>query len=66
MQIRNAIHPDHAKQLDTTALRRKFLIESLFVPNELTLTYSHIDRGAAQWYLIVWRDLGGWHCGFAW
>jgi 4-deoxy-L-threo-5-hexosulose-uronate ketol-isomerase len=44
MEIRNAIHPDHAKQLDTTAIRREFLIETLFIANELTLTYSHIDR----------------------
>jgi 4-deoxy-L-threo-5-hexosulose-uronate ketol-isomerase len=44
MEIRNAIHPDHAKTLDTTAIRREFLIETLFVANELTLTYSHIDR----------------------
>lgn len=44
MQIRNPIHPDHGKQLDTAGLRREFLIETLFAPDELTLTYSHIDR----------------------
>jgi 4-deoxy-L-threo-5-hexosulose-uronate ketol-isomerase len=44
MQIRNAIHPDHAKTLDTEALRREFLIEELFVADQMRLTYSHIDR----------------------
>jgi len=44
MQIRNPIHPDHARALDTADLRREFLIETLFVPGEMTLTYSHIDR----------------------
>ena len=44
MQIRNAIHPDHAKQFDTSELRREFLIEDLFVADQMTLTYSHIDR----------------------
>ncbi|MFY7863959.1 5-dehydro-4-deoxy-D-glucuronate isomerase [Roseateles sp.] len=44
MEIRNPIHPEHAKQLDTAGLRREFLIEKLFVTDELTLTYSHIDR----------------------
>lgn len=44
MQIRQSIHSDHAKQLDTQGLRREFLVEQVFVPNELTMTYSHIDR----------------------
>lgn len=27
MQVRQSIHSDHAKQLDTAGLRREFLIE---------------------------------------
>lgn len=44
IQTRQAIHPDHAQQLDTSGLRREFLIEQLFVEDRMTLTYSHIDR----------------------
>ncbi|ELX2224360.1 5-dehydro-4-deoxy-D-glucuronate isomerase [Yersinia enterocolitica] len=44
MQIRQSIHSDHARQLDTAGLRREFLIENIFVSDEYTMTYSHIDR----------------------
>jgi 4-deoxy-L-threo-5-hexosulose-uronate ketol-isomerase len=44
MDIRQPVHSEHAKTLDTAGLRRHFLVESLFVPNEATLTYSQIDR----------------------
>lgn len=44
MDTRQSIHSDHAKQLDTAGLRREFLVERIFVPDEITMTYSHIDR----------------------
>ncbi|MFL4555897.1 5-dehydro-4-deoxy-D-glucuronate isomerase [Yersinia kristensenii] len=44
MQIRQSIHSDHARQLDTAGLRREFLIENIFVADDYTMTYSHIDR----------------------
>lgn len=44
MQIRQSIHSDHAKQLDTQGLRREFLVEDIFSADRLTMTYSHIDR----------------------
>lgn len=44
MEIRQPIHSEHAKQLDTADLRRHFLIEDMFQQNEINLTYSHIDR----------------------
>lgn len=44
METRQPIHSEHAKTLDSAGLRRHFLVESLFVPDELTLTYSQIDR----------------------
>jgi 4-deoxy-L-threo-5-hexosulose-uronate ketol-isomerase len=44
MQIRQPIHSAHARTLDTSGLREQFLVESLFVPNQATLTYSQIDR----------------------
>jgi 4-deoxy-L-threo-5-hexosulose-uronate ketol-isomerase len=44
LEIRNPIHPDHGKQLDTEGLRKEFLIKGLFEDGKLTLVYSHIDR----------------------
>lgn len=44
MEVRQSIHPEHAKTLDTAALRKAFLIEDVFEENALKLTYSHVDR----------------------
>ncbi|WP_127959117.1 5-dehydro-4-deoxy-D-glucuronate isomerase [Serratia microhaemolytica] len=44
MQIRQSIHSDHAKQLDTQGLRREFLVSEIFSADHVTMTYSHIDR----------------------
>ncbi|MEB6535363.1 5-dehydro-4-deoxy-D-glucuronate isomerase [Pantoea stewartii] len=44
MDIRQSIHSAHANTLDTQGLRDEFLIEKIFVPDDYTLTYSHIDR----------------------
>ncbi|ASN83800.1 5-dehydro-4-deoxy-D-glucuronate isomerase [Pectobacterium carotovorum] len=44
MDVRQSVHSEHAKTLDTTELRKKFLIEQIFTPNQYTMTYSHIDR----------------------
>lgn len=44
MDIRQPIHSDHFKTLDTEGLRRHFLVDGLFKADEATLTYSQIDR----------------------
>ena len=44
MDIRQPIHSEHARTLDTEGLRRHFLVERLFQPDAATLTYSQIDR----------------------
>ena len=44
IDVRNAVHPDHAKGFDTEALRSAFLVEKIFRPGEILLTYSHHDR----------------------
>ncbi|EMN5128492.1 5-dehydro-4-deoxy-D-glucuronate isomerase [Burkholderia contaminans] len=44
MEVRQGIHSEHAKALDTAGLRRHFVIENIFAPDALSLTYSHIDR----------------------
>jgi 4-deoxy-L-threo-5-hexosulose-uronate ketol-isomerase len=44
MDIRQPVHSEHARTLDTAGLRRHFLVEDLFRPEQVTLTYSQIDR----------------------
>nr|WP_068319082.1 5-dehydro-4-deoxy-D-glucuronate isomerase [Pseudovibrio hongkongensis] len=44
MQVRQSIHSEHAKRLDTEGLREEFLVESIFARGTMTMTYSHIDR----------------------
>ncbi|MES2581844.1 MAG: 5-dehydro-4-deoxy-D-glucuronate isomerase [Pseudomonadota bacterium] len=44
MHIRQPVHSEHAKTLDTEGLRRHFLVDDLFVADQATLTYSQIDR----------------------
>jgi 4-deoxy-L-threo-5-hexosulose-uronate ketol-isomerase len=44
MEVRQAINSEYAKTLDTTGLRKEFLVEQVFERDALKLTYSHIDR----------------------
>ncbi|KAA6326449.1 4-deoxy-L-threo-5-hexosulose-uronate ketol-isomerase [termite gut metagenome] len=37
-------HPDDVKRYDTTQLRKAFLVEKLFSPDEILMTYTHNDR----------------------
>ena len=43
-QLRYASHPEDARQYDTARLRRDFLIERLFVGDEVNMVYSMYDR----------------------
>jgi 4-deoxy-L-threo-5-hexosulose-uronate ketol-isomerase len=44
MEIRHPTHPDEFADLDTEALRRRFLVEGMFSPGEVRLVLSHHDR----------------------
>lgn len=44
MDIRQSIHSDHAKTLDTAGIRKEFLVEKIFETDKYTMIYSHIDR----------------------
>lgn len=44
IDIRHNVHPEMARALDSEGLRRHFLIEDLFLPGQIRMTYSHIDR----------------------
>lgn len=43
-ESRYAVSPIETKKMDTNALRSNFLIENLFVPNQVNTTLSHYDR----------------------
>lgn len=43
-ETRYAASPREVKQMNTTELRDEFLIERLFIENEVKLVYSHYDR----------------------
>ena len=44
MELRTAASPKDVKYYTTQRLREEFLIQNLFVPGEIRLVYSHIDR----------------------
>ena len=44
MEIRTAVSPKDVKYYTTDRLREEFLIQNLFIPGELKMVYSHIDR----------------------
>ncbi len=43
-EVRYAAHPEDARHYDTARLRRDFLIERLFVKDEVQMVYSMYDR----------------------
>lgn len=44
LDIRYANHPDDAKKYTTEENRKHYLIDNLFIDDEINLTYSHVDR----------------------
>jgi 4-deoxy-L-threo-5-hexosulose-uronate ketol-isomerase len=44
METRYAHHPEDMKKYTTEELRREFLVETLFEPGQVHLTYTHVDR----------------------
>ncbi len=57
LDIRYSNHPDDSKRYDTEGLRRNYLIERVFVPDEIALTYSHQDRMIAGGAMPVEGEL---------
>jgi 4-deoxy-L-threo-5-hexosulose-uronate ketol-isomerase len=41
---RRACHPEDVKHYDTTRLRKEFLVQNLFVKDEINLSYSQYER----------------------
>jgi 4-deoxy-L-threo-5-hexosulose-uronate ketol-isomerase len=44
IDIRQASHPEAVRAYDTAQLRRHFLVQDLFRPGAVSLTYSHVER----------------------
>lgn len=44
MELRTAASPRDVKHYTTQRLREEFLIHNVFIPDEIKLVYSHIDR----------------------
>lgn len=44
MEYRYANHPEDSKKYTTEELRKHYLVEEIFVNDEIKLTYSHVDR----------------------
>lgn len=44
IDVRHASHPEAVRGYDTEALRRHFLVETVFENGDIRLTYSHYDR----------------------
>ena len=44
MDIRYSAHPNDVKRYTTEELRREFLIENLYRPDQVVAFYSHVDR----------------------
>ncbi|MGN1341132.1 MAG: 5-dehydro-4-deoxy-D-glucuronate isomerase [Oscillospiraceae bacterium] len=57
LDIRYSNHPNDSKHYDTEELRRNYLIEKVFVADEIALTYSHQDRMIAGGAMPVEQEL---------
>lgn len=44
IDVRQVCHPQAIRTFDTEELRRHFLVERMFEPGTLLLTYSHVER----------------------
>jgi 4-deoxy-L-threo-5-hexosulose-uronate ketol-isomerase len=56
-ELRYAAHPDDVKNYDTRKLREEFLIDNLFIQDEISLVYSLYDRYIVGGAMPVTREL---------
>jgi 4-deoxy-L-threo-5-hexosulose-uronate ketol-isomerase len=57
IELRYAVHPEDFKGYDTKKLRKEFLIENVFIPDEISLVYSMYDRYMVGGAMPVKDDL---------
>ncbi len=56
-ELRYAAHPDDVKNWDTARFRKEFLLENIFIPDEIYLVYSMYDRYIAGGAMPVKKRL---------
>jgi len=56
-ELRYAHHPNDVKKYETALIRKEFLIERIFVPDETCLTYTMYDRYIVGGVMPVTREL---------
>jgi 4-deoxy-L-threo-5-hexosulose-uronate ketol-isomerase len=44
IEVRHSVHPEALPSMGSKELRRHFLVDRLFAPGEVALTYTHEDR----------------------
>jgi len=44
IDIRQSVNAAYSKTLDTGGLRKEYLVEQIFIADQITMTYSHVDR----------------------
>lgn len=57
MDVREYVNSEYSKHLDTEGLRKNYLIEKVFAADEVTMTYSHVDRMIAGGIMPVKKAL---------
>ncbi len=57
LDIRHPVHPDDSRFYTTEELREKYLIEKVFIADEVNLCYSHFDRIVAGGIMPVDKAL---------
>lgn len=57
MEVRYANHPEDSKHYTTEDLRRHYLMEKVFSPDEILLVYSHQDRIIAGGVMPINNEL---------
>ncbi len=57
MDVREYVNSEYSKHLDTEGLRKNYLIERVFAEDEVTMTYSHVDRMIAGGIMPVKKAL---------
>ncbi|MFN8240206.1 MAG: 5-dehydro-4-deoxy-D-glucuronate isomerase [Bacteroidales bacterium] len=56
-QLRYAVHPEDFRSFDTTRIRKEFLVEDIFINDEISLVYSMYDRFIVGGAVPVTREL---------
>lgn len=57
LDVRYPNHPEDSKHYTTEQLRKHYLIETVFIADEVNLTYTHVDRVIAGGITPVTKEL---------